>query len=79
MKVNKIANRENELARLKMALRDNIVTPAVQKNGLGGVDVKRLSDSIDQIALTFTFTNKPTAQDIFTAEFLPPADQRQVP
>lgn len=79
MKVNKIANRDNELARLKMALRDNIVTPAVQKNGLGGVDMQRLADSIDQISLTFTFKNQPTAQEIFTAEFLPPIELRQVP
>lgn len=78
MKVNKIANRDIELARLKMALRDNIVTASVQKNGLGAVDAKRLADSIDQIGLTFTFTNKPQAEDIFTAEFLPPAAQRQV-
>jgi NitT/TauT family transport system substrate-binding protein len=79
MKVNKIANRDNELARLKMALRDNIVTPAVKQNGIGSVDMQRLADSIDQIGLTFTFTNQPTAQDIFTEEFLPPAEQRQVP
>jgi len=79
MKVNKIANRDNELARLKMALRDNIVTPAVQKTGIGAVDMQRLADSIDQIGLTFTFTNQPTAEEIFTAEFLPPAEQRQVP
>jgi len=78
MKVNKIANRENELARLKMALRDNVVTSAVKQNGLGGVDMKRLSDSIDQIGLTFNFTNKPAAQEIFTSEFLPAVDQRMV-
>jgi NitT/TauT family transport system substrate-binding protein len=78
MKVNKIANRDNELARLKMALRDNYVTPAVEKNGLGAIDMKRLSDSIDQIGLTFNFTNKPTAEEIFTAQFLPPIEERQV-
>lgn len=79
MKVNKIANRDNELARLKMALRDNIATPAAKQNGIGSVDMQRLNDSIDQIGLTFTFTNKPSAQDIFNPEFLPAAADRQIP
>jgi len=78
MKRNAIANRDNELARLKMALRDNIVTAEVQKNGLGAVDMSRLEKSIDQIGMTFNFTNRPKAQAIFTSEFLPPLDQRLV-
>jgi NitT/TauT family transport system substrate-binding protein len=40
--------------------------------------MKRLERSIDQIGLTFKFTNKPKAGDIFTAEYLPPRDQRSV-
>jgi NitT/TauT family transport system substrate-binding protein len=40
--------------------------------------MKRLEKSIDQIGLTFKYTNKPKAADIFTAEFLPPRDQRNV-
>jgi NitT/TauT family transport system substrate-binding protein len=54
------------------------VTPDVRKNGLGAVDMTRLSRSIDQIGLTFKYTNKPKAQDIFTPEFLPPREQRLV-
>jgi len=76
MKRNAIANREVELERLKLALERNFVSPDVLKAGLGGVDMKRLERSIEQIGLTFTFTNKPKAAEIFSEQFLPPREQR---
>jgi NitT/TauT family transport system substrate-binding protein len=78
MKRNAIAKREVELERLKLSLAKNYVTPDVQKNGLGAVDMKRLERSIDQIGLTFQYSNKPKAADIFTAQYLPPREQRLV-
>jgi NitT/TauT family transport system substrate-binding protein len=78
MKRNPIAKRDVELERLKLSLQKNFVTPDVQKNGLGGVDMKRLERSIEQIGLTFQYTNKPKAADIFTAQYLPPKEQRLV-
>ena len=78
MKRNPIAKRDVELERLKLSLQKNFVTPDVQKNGLGGVDMKRLERSIEQIGLTFQYTNKPKAADIFTAQYLPPREQRLV-
>jgi len=78
MKRNPIAKRDVELERLKLSLQKNFVTPDVQKNGLGAVDMKRLERSIDQIGLTFQYTNKPKAADIFTAQYLPPKEQRLV-
>jgi NitT/TauT family transport system substrate-binding protein len=78
MKRNAIAKRDVELERLKLSLQKNFVTPDVQKNGLGGVDMKRLERSIEQIGLTFQYTNKPKAADIFTAQYLPPREQRLV-
>ena len=78
MKRNQIAKRDVELERLKLAISRNFVTPDVKKNGLGGVDMARLSRSIDQIGLTFKYTNKPKADDIFTAEFLPAKEARLV-
>ncbi len=77
MRRNEIANKAVELERLQMALAQNFVTPEVLKTGLGNVDAARLTRSIDQIGLTFNYTAKPAAADIFTAEFLPPAAQRQ--
>jgi NitT/TauT family transport system substrate-binding protein len=78
MKRNPIAKRDVELERLKLSLQKNFVTPDVQKNGIGAVDMKRLERSIEQIGLTFQYTNKPKATDIFTAQYLPPKEQRLV-
>ena len=78
MKRNPIAKREVELERLKLSLSKNFVTPDVQKNGLGGVDMKRLERSIEQIGLTFQYGNKPKAADIFTEQYLPAKEQRLV-
>ena len=70
--------KEVELERLRMAIRDNIVTPEVKADGYGAVDFARLAESIDQIGLVYTFKAKPKADDIFDASFLPPADERKV-
>src|SRR5260221_4833030 len=75
---NETADAKIELDRLKMSLRDNFVTPWLKANGFGGVDMARLAKSIDQIALTYDFKNRPTAGDIFTSEDLPPASERQL-
>jgi NitT/TauT family transport system substrate-binding protein len=78
LKYNPTAEPAIELERLKMALRDNMVTPAVKAAGVGGVDMARLAKSIDQIADTYEFKNRPAAADIFTSEFLPPAAERKL-
>jgi NitT/TauT family transport system substrate-binding protein len=78
MKRSPIGNRDVELERLKLSLDKNFVNAEVIKAGFGGVDVKRLERSIEQIGLTFKFTNKPKAGDVFTSEYLPPREQRLV-
>ena len=78
MKRNETADRAIELARLKMALRDNIATPWAMANGFGGVDPARLAASIDQIAVTYDFTARPKPEAVFTTEFLPPAADRML-
>jgi NitT/TauT family transport system substrate-binding protein len=78
MSRNPIAKRDVELERLKLSLEKNFVSPDVRKNGLGAVDMKRLERSIDQIGLTFQYSNKPKAADIFTAQYLPAREQRLV-
>jgi NitT/TauT family transport system substrate-binding protein len=72
------AKKEVELERLRMAIRDNIITPEVRANGFGTVEVSRLEESIEQIALVHTFKARPKPEDIFDASFLPPADERRV-
>jgi NitT/TauT family transport system substrate-binding protein len=78
LKRNDVAKKEVELERLKMALKDNILTPEVKANGFGGVDAARLDKSVEQIALTYDFKNaKPKGADVFDASFLPPAAERK--
>jgi NitT/TauT family transport system substrate-binding protein len=80
LKRNDVAKKEVELERLQLALKDNILTPEVKKNGYGGVEEARLDQSIDQIALTYQFKNaKPKGADVFDASFLPPAAERKAP
>lgn len=78
IKRNETADEAIELARLEMALKDNIVTDWVKANGTGDVDPARLAKSIEQVGITYDFKAKPTAADIFTSEFLPPASARKM-
>jgi NitT/TauT family transport system substrate-binding protein len=70
--------RDLELERLRIILRDNILTGEVKRNGLGGIDRARFERSIDQIAEDFKFQKRPTAADIFDDSFLPPLDGRLI-
>ncbi|MEW6122337.1 MAG: ABC transporter substrate-binding protein [Pseudomonadota bacterium] len=79
MKRNETGDEKIELARLKMAIKDNIATEWVSANGIGGIDRGRMDKSIDQIAVTYDFKNKqPVSMDIFTEEFLPAAADRKL-
>jgi NitT/TauT family transport system substrate-binding protein len=74
---NDLAKRETELERLRMAIRDNIVTAEVRANGYGAVDFARLQAAIDQIGQSYKFKAKHNAADMFDDSFLPPeADRR---
>jgi len=78
MKRNETADEKVELARLKMSLRDNFVTPWVKANGVGGIDEQRMAKAIEQIAITYDFKNaKPKPADIFTSTYLPPEAERK--
>jgi NitT/TauT family transport system substrate-binding protein len=79
MKRAETADEKIELARLKMAIKDNFVSPAVTANGVGAIDDARMQKSIDQISATFDFKNpKPKPGDIFTSQYLPPAADRKL-
>ena len=55
-----------------------VVTPEVEKNGCGSVDFARLARSIDQIGISFKFTNRPRPPEIFTEEYLPARAERLI-
>ncbi|MBN8961718.1 MAG: ABC transporter substrate-binding protein [Rhizobiales bacterium] len=66
-----------ELERLRIVLRDNILTNDVRRNGFGAADTTRLNQSITALAHDRKFREKPLASDIFDPAFLPPATERQ--
>jgi len=75
---NEVAKREVELERLRMALRENVLTPEVRVNGYGAVDTARLQAAIDQQALVFKFKPTPTPAQAFDPSFLPPTADRKL-
>jgi NitT/TauT family transport system substrate-binding protein len=78
IKRNDVAKKEVELERLNMLLKENILTPYVLANGIGGVDKARFNTALDQIAITGAFKNRAALDGIFTEEFLPPAADRKL-
>ena len=38
----------------------------------------RLAASINQVGLTYDFSNKPTVDSVFTSKFLPAIGQRKI-
>jgi NitT/TauT family transport system substrate-binding protein len=72
------ASKELELERLRMAIADNIVTPAVHTAGFGAIDPSRFAKALDQLALAYRFQAKDKAIGSFDWSFLPPAGERSV-
>jgi NitT/TauT family transport system substrate-binding protein len=73
-----LGKREVKLERLRMAIKDNIVTPEVRADGYGSVTAGRLEEAIEQLALVHNFKVRPKPDDVFDASFLPPAAERKV-
>jgi NitT/TauT family transport system substrate-binding protein len=71
------AKKDVEVERLRMAIRENVVTPEVRTNGFGAVEALRLEESISQIALGYTFKARPKAEQVFDPSFLAPAAERR--
>ncbi|WP_196257808.1 ABC transporter substrate-binding protein [Pelagibacterium limicola] len=68
-----------EIERLEMANAMNINTAYVQENGIGGVDMERLNAAIEQLRLSIGISSDISAEDVFDASYLPPAEERMMP
>jgi len=68
---NPAMDKDLELRRLELALRDNIVTDWVRENGVGGIDDARFANSLEQLAVTYEFRNTPDASRYFDSSYLP--------
>jgi NitT/TauT family transport system substrate-binding protein len=71
------AKKDVEIERLRIAIRENVLTAEVRANGFGAVDPARMEEAIAQIALAHTFKARPKADAVFDASFLPPATERR--
>lgn len=69
--------KEVEVERVRMAIRDNLITPEVRANGFGAVDNARLDEAIGQLALTYAFKARPKPEAVFDSSFLPPLAERR--
>ena len=75
---NDVGRREVETERLEMCIRDNIATDWVMENGVGDATPERLEASLDQIGISYEYTARPSAADIFTSEYLPDIAARKL-
>lgn len=67
-----------ELLRLGIVLDQEIGTPNVRRNGLGGIDMARYQAGIDALAPVLGLKTVPKAGDLATERFLPPLAERRV-
>ncbi|KKX34436.1 ABC transporter substrate-binding protein [Rhizobium sp. LC145] len=79
LKRNETLNSDIELERLTMANAMNIKTPYVVENGFGGVDMDRLSASIETLKISMGLKGNVAADRIFDGSFLPPKEERMLP
>jgi len=63
---------------LRLAIGENVVTPAVKAAGYGGIEPERFGAALDQLALTYRFGAREKAAEAFDPSFLPAAADRKV-
>lgn len=78
LKRNSVVTKAVELDRLKMSLAQNFITPAVKKNGFGGVEQDKLVRNIAVQKEARNLKNPPAPDAVFDSSFLPPAAERQI-
>ena len=74
-----LLNAQVELDRLKMVMRDQLLTPAVREHGWGYIDPARMQRTVDLNAQAYAITPPPKPEEISTTRFLPPDSDRLVP
>ena len=73
-----LVDRNVELERLKLAIKDNMVTEEVRRNGLGAVDKARLERAIKSVVEAFNLPRTRSVDEVFTDRFLPPKEERTI-
>ena len=62
-----------------MATELNIKTPYVVENGFGGLDMAKLTKSIEYLTVSMKLAGNVKAEQIFDASYLPPKEERMLP
>ena len=78
IKYNNVAREAVEHERLEMALRDNVLTAYVSRNGIGGIDYSRFERAIKQLGQSYKFTRRVRVHEVFTEKFLPTQANRMI-
>ena len=76
--VEPLVNEATELKRLELAISSNIINDEVKRDGLGGIDPKRMQRAIEQVVQSFELTSTPMVAQVFNGEFLPPVAVRKL-
>lgn len=67
-----------ETERQQVMFREMLVTDAVLRDGLSNVQASRLQRQIEAIRAAFNLAQVPSAEQVYTDAFLPPAAQRML-
>jgi NitT/TauT family transport system substrate-binding protein len=65
-----------ESERQDVAFTEMVITDSVRRNGLSFVEAPRLQRQIDAVGAAFNLARMPSAAQVYTDAFLPPAAQR---
>lgn len=72
-----LLNREVERELLVRTVRAEMSHPESKETGFGNVRAERMRQAIEQVVKAFELPRTPAASEIFTAEFLPPIEERR--
>lgn len=78
MAYDNLAKEELELARMKFSYENLIISPEVDRLGLGDVDDARLARAIDIVAAGYQLPSNPKPEQVFTRQFLPSLAERKI-
>jgi NitT/TauT family transport system substrate-binding protein len=65
------ADEQFEWRRARLAFDTFVSTPTVQETGLGHIDMKRVQNNIDLVTSAYKLSNKPAANVLARADFVP--------
>ncbi|MGL5114475.1 MAG: ABC transporter substrate-binding protein [Beijerinckiaceae bacterium] len=78
VKAEPLINKEIEKRRMMLAFNKQMLTPESAAKGLGDIDDKRLTATIDTVAAAFSLPRKPEIAEVFSRVALPPPAERMI-